>query len=75
MYFREIHKTDSEHKKIFSKIYQHNLKFINSKVENEEEVSNPYVAGTFNQWKFERMYSLQEACKLFDTTGISEVPD
>ena len=75
MYFREIHKSDSEHRKIFTKIYQHNSDFIKSKSENEEEISNPYVAGTFNQWKFERMFSLQEACKLFDTSAATDIPD
>ena len=40
-----------------------------------DNIDNPMIAGTFNQWKFERMYSLQELCMLIDKYEKIEAPD
>ena len=43
--------------------------------EDAVTIDTPHIAGSFNSWKLEKMYTLQEACKILDKSKSIEVPE
>lgn len=76
LYFYELDLTDPNHRLLSSNLVRQNRDvWAPSTEDGETAFGNPRIAGTFNSWKFERMHSLQEACKMFDRSGSIEVPE
>ena len=76
LYFHEFDLTDPNYKQISNLVYKTNKEILNPSSEDDAiSFDAPYISGSFNSWKLERMYSLQEAWKIFDKSKSIEVPE
>ena len=74
MHFHPMELNDPHMKNITIPLYKANAELLTQSADDQMS-DNPKIAGTFNSWKFERMYSLKEACSIVDRYKTLEPPE